>query len=220
MRHPDAPRAPPLRSAAPVDPSQILKAVCPPRANTSSLSTVGTVDLNVRPTPTPRPDGRARRGVRSSGKPDTTTNHVRARIRARTGVCHADTTLRAIWRLESSRAGTVLHVARSRAAASSIAVQPVRSRTGYGDVSRRWKLALSRSAPPAADTLPTGHPRTQPTHYRNYGVNEWQSDRSHVHHYRSTALAPGVRHGGTRASAAQALATAASNPSVTRCSRR
>src|SRR5665647_3094 len=138
----------------------------------------------------------------------------------RTGVCHADTTLRAIWRLENSRAGTVLHVARSRAAASSIAVQPVRSRTGYGDVSRRWKLALSRSAPPAADTLPTGHPRTQPTHYRNYGVNEWQSDRSHVHHYRSTALAPGVRHGGTRASAAQALATAASNHSVTRCSRR
>src|SRR5665647_2562440 len=30
MRHPNAPRAPPLRSAAPVDPSQILKAVCPP----------------------------------------------------------------------------------------------------------------------------------------------------------------------------------------------
>ena len=73
----------------------------------------------------------------------------------RTGVCHADTTLRAIWRLESSRAGTVLHVARSQAAASSIAVQPVRSRTGYGDVSPRRSVAICRRSGRPSDEMPT-----------------------------------------------------------------
>src|SRR5665647_3697316 len=74
----------------------------------------------------------------------------------RTGVCHADTTLRAIWRLESSRAGTVLHVARSRAAASSIAVQPVRSRTGLGVPSFVNKGLVCSTFERTADDVQTG----------------------------------------------------------------